>query len=114
APIVAGEIGEVLAFGLVALGVLVVEHRHPGERAAPHRRACRLDAVGRSDRAPRDLAAAGALLARGAARVVALRQIEREGAADAGLAHQLDLAAEQARQLAADRQAQAGAAVLAR
>ena len=41
------------------------------------------------------------------------RQIERERAADAGLAAQLDLAAEQVRQLAADRQAEAGAAVFA-
>ena len=41
------------------------------------------------------------------------RQIQRERAADARLAAQLDLAAEQVRQLAADRQAKPGAAVFA-
>ncbi len=43
---------------------------------------------------------------------VVLRQEERERAADAGRAGQVDLAAEQARELAADRQPEAGAAVL--
>src|SRR5205807_2265156 len=46
-------------------------------------------------------------------RRVSLRQVEREGTPLAGAAHQPDLAAEQARQLAADGQAEAGAAVLA-
>src|ERR1700760_4626556 len=41
------------------------------------------------------------------------RQVERERAAHAGFAAQLDLAAEQAGQLATDRQPKAGAAVLA-
>ena len=44
---------------------------------------------------------------------VGLRQVEGEGAALAGRAAQLDFAAEQAGQFAADGQAQAGAAVLA-
>ena len=44
---------------------------------------------------------------------VVQRQVEREGAAHAGRAAQLDLAAEQVRQLAADREAKAGAAVFA-
>ena len=63
---------------------------------------------------PRSLAGALRAVARAARRVVALRQVQREGAALARRADQPDLAAEQARQLAADRQAQAGAAVLAR
>ena len=41
------------------------------------------------------------------------RQIERKRAADAGRAAQLDFAAQQARQFAADREAEAGAAVFA-
>src|SRR5882757_7720973 len=41
------------------------------------------------------------------------RQIEREGRALAGRAAQMNLAAEQARELAADREAKAGAAVFA-
>ena len=45
---------------------------------------------------------------------VVQRQVEREGAALAVHAGQPDLAAEQHRQLAADGQAEAGAAVLAR
>ena len=44
---------------------------------------------------------------------VRLRQVQRERAALAGRARQLDLAAEQSRQFAADRQPQARAAVLA-
>ena len=44
---------------------------------------------------------------------VAQRQVEREGAALAGDAREPDFAAQQRRQLAADGQAQAGAAVLA-
>src|SRR5436309_66030 len=41
------------------------------------------------------------------------RQIEREGRALAGQAAQVDLAAEQARELAADRKTEAGAAIFA-
>ena len=44
---------------------------------------------------------------------VGLRQVEREGAALAGVAAQLDFAAEQVGQFAADGQAETGAAVLA-
>src|SRR5437868_5297280 len=49
-----------------------------------------------------------------ARRVVALRQVQREGAAFRRCADEAYLAAQQARQLAADGQAQARAAVLAR
>lgn len=44
---------------------------------------------------------------------VGQRQVKNEGAADAGRAPQLDLAAEQVCQFAADRQSEAGAAVFA-
>ena len=67
------------------------------------------------DRAPASAAGAGA--ATRCARVgpgVVQRQVEREGAALPVHAGQPDLAAEQRGQLAADRQAEAGAAVLAR
>ena len=52
-------------------------------------------------------------LARDARRRIDLRQVQRERAALARRADQPDLAAQQARQLAADRQAEARAAVLA-
>ena len=56
---------------------------------------------------------AGAHLRDGRRPGVLERQVEREGAALAGRAAQLDLAAEQVGELAADGEAQAGAAVLA-
>ena len=63
-------------------------------------------------RIARDGRSAGAVTARGRAGVVE-RQVEGERAALPGDADEPDLAAEQRRQLAADRQTQAGAAVLA-
>src|SRR6185369_5130165 len=51
---------------------------------------------------------------RAAARAVALRQVQREGRALRRRADKADLTAEQTRELAADGQAQASAAVLAR
>ena len=89
-------------------------HGHAGERAATQQGG---DAVRRDRKrgtGPVAFGGAEALLPGVAGRVVALRQVQREGAAGAGPAHEPDLAAEQSRQLAADGEAEAGAAVLAR
>src|SRR6185503_2394748 len=68
------------------------------------------DAGGRHLRGP---LGTGRRTARRRRRRVGHRQVEREGAAAPLRAHEVDLAAEQARELAADRETEAGAAVRA-